>query len=391
VLFPQKTLIETSQVINIEVPVRVFKDGRFVGNLKIKDFEVFENGKLQKIEAVYLIKKDSVQQREEKKKFNPQIERTFFLFFEVWEYLPKLKVAMDYFINKVLLPGDNLIAVTPIKTYRLKDNGLKIKPREEISKELRELLRKDTILGSSEYRSTIRDLKENAKDILALILDQLNDETMTTFTDVTMMELPELLSRYAVNLQKLEVQREIDELNLLDFAKYLKNRDGQKFVFIFYQREFIPQLEPRILTQVMGMFQDNPAAEMDISSLFNSYSRDISINIDRVKQAYADSGTSIHFMYITKPAERIPGIRMQEHSEDMFASFYEMAKASGGLVESSSNPDFLFKSALNASENYYLLYYSPKNYNWDGKFRNIKVRVNGKSLKVVHRLGYFAN
>jgi hypothetical protein len=96
-------------------------------------------------------------------------------------------------------------------------------------------------------------------------------------------------------------------------------------------------------------------------------------------------------MFITKPAEHIPGIRMQEHFEDMFASFFEMARASGGLVESSSNPEFLFESALNASENYYLLYYSPKNYNWDGKFRNIKVRVKDKNYKVVHRLGYFAN
>ncbi len=36
-LFSQKTLVETSQVINIEVPVRVFQSGRFVDDLKIKE------------------------------------------------------------------------------------------------------------------------------------------------------------------------------------------------------------------------------------------------------------------------------------------------------------------------------------------------------------------
>lgn len=44
-------------VINIEVPVRVFKGDQFVDFLTIKDFEVFEDGIPQKIEAVYLIEK----------------------------------------------------------------------------------------------------------------------------------------------------------------------------------------------------------------------------------------------------------------------------------------------------------------------------------------------
>ena len=42
--------------INIEVPVRVFKGDMFIDNLTIDDFELYENGKLQEIEAVYLIK-----------------------------------------------------------------------------------------------------------------------------------------------------------------------------------------------------------------------------------------------------------------------------------------------------------------------------------------------
>ena len=42
-------------VINVEVPVRVFDGGRFVRDLTIKDFEVYEDGEEQKIEAVYLI------------------------------------------------------------------------------------------------------------------------------------------------------------------------------------------------------------------------------------------------------------------------------------------------------------------------------------------------
>lgn len=39
----------------------------------------------------------------------------------------------------------------------------------------------------------------------------------------------------------------------------------------------------------------------------------------------------------------------------------------------------------------YLLYYSPKDYQTDGKFRNIKVRVKGKSYRVNYRAGYIAD
>ena len=47
--------------INIEVPVRVFKGDTFIDNLTINDFELFEDGILQKIEAVYLIKTNNIE------------------------------------------------------------------------------------------------------------------------------------------------------------------------------------------------------------------------------------------------------------------------------------------------------------------------------------------
>ncbi|GAH52592.1 unnamed protein product [marine sediment metagenome] len=65
VLFSQE-VYEQVFVINIEVPIRVFKSGAFVDNLTLDDFEVYEDGKLQKIEAVYLVKKRTIERREEK-------------------------------------------------------------------------------------------------------------------------------------------------------------------------------------------------------------------------------------------------------------------------------------------------------------------------------------
>jgi len=81
--------------LNIEVPVRVFQGDTFVSDLTLEDFEIFEDGKPQKIDAVYLIKKTTIERKDEIKQFSPQTARHFFLFFEITEYNAKLEEAID--------------------------------------------------------------------------------------------------------------------------------------------------------------------------------------------------------------------------------------------------------------------------------------------------------
>ncbi|MCD6193996.1 MAG: hypothetical protein J7L26_11095, partial [Candidatus Aminicenantes bacterium] len=109
-----------------------------------------------------------------------------------------------------------------------------------------------------------------------------------------------------------------------------------------------------------------------------------------IKRAFADASTSIHFLYLTEPKKHIPGVTFVERTGDIFAPFVEMARASGGFYDSSYNPQFLFRKALQAAENYYLLYYTPKTPIGEGKFRHIKVKVKRPGVRIIHRLGYYA-
>jgi hypothetical protein len=129
---------------------------------------------------------------------------------------------------------------------------------------------------------------------------------------------------------------------------------------------------------------------MKVTELFELYHRDAHIEVDKVKRAYADSSIAVHFLFFSKMADTPRGVRMVEASEDIFSAFNEMAIASGGVAQSSANPQFLFKKASDASENYYLLYYTPKGYKADGAFKNIKIKVKGDGYRVTHRIGYFA-
>jgi hypothetical protein len=397
-VLPQEIFIEDSLVINVEVPVRVYEGRTFIDNLTIDDFQVFEDGVPQKIEAVYLIKKKSIERKEENKRFVPQTARNFFLFFEISDYTRKLGESIDYFIHNVFLPGDNLFISTPLKTYKLKEIVLELRSKEEIAKEIKELLRKDTITGSSEYNSIIRDLTQITRALTAEIMgpkEYKSDEATSSLYDMKTgqeeAKIEELLMLYAGNLSRLETLRDVDQLQLLDFARFLKYKEGQKYVFLFYQREFLPQIDPKILGRYSGEFQDRPTIQMGFSDLYGLLRRDISFNVDLIKRAYADSSVSIHFLFISTPTKDIYGIRMQEQSEDIYQAFKEMARATGGFVDSSANPVYLFQNALQASENYYLIYYIPKNYIADGKFKEIKVGVKDKKYRITHRSGYNAD
>ena len=57
---PQAGLQHEAIAVNIEVPVRVFKGKDFVADLEIEDFEIYEEGVLQDIEALYLIHKTDI-------------------------------------------------------------------------------------------------------------------------------------------------------------------------------------------------------------------------------------------------------------------------------------------------------------------------------------------
>jgi hypothetical protein len=393
-VFPQQ-VAEEAVVVNIEVPVRVFQNGDFVEDLTIRDFEIFEEGIPQRIEAVYLVKKRTVERSEEKKRFVPSTQRMFFLFFEISEYSSEIGEAIDYFHENVLIPGDNLIIVTPMNTYRLRSRVMEFQSKKELSGQLKEILRKEALIGNAEYRGAVQELVGLAKSLSQGGFAGGGNETAQldeyTLSGYGRMSHDKQLMKYLNTLERIRKLRRVDQEKLLAFADVLKNEAGQKYVFMIYQREYIPQIEPHILNKYLAYYQDKPHILRGLYSMTETSRRDISFDVDLVKQAYADSSIAIHFLFLTPAIEHVQGVYFQERSEDIFGAFREMAEATGGFVDSSANPAASFRRAIDSAENYYLLYYSPQKYLKDGRFKKIRVRVKDKNFKVLHRMGYFSD
>ncbi len=398
---PQEIQHQTA-VLNVAVPVRVFKGDRFVDKLSLGDFELYEDGKRQKIEAFYLVKKTIIERREEEKDFAPRTARHFFLFFEIGDYDPKIGESLDYFVKTVLLPGDNLTLVTPMKTYRMKGELFELVGREKTYAQVMGLLRRDIQIGYSESRAILDEMTDLARVIASDVRTSAVPTETGLFTVVDPLAavpvdspyqgaFEEKLMHYGTLLDRLASLRVVDEKKLLAFAGHLKNLQGLKGVFFFYQREFVPQLDPKVVDLLTTKYNQRPDITQSLDTIFGLEKRESSLNMDVVTKAYADASASIHFLHIARPAGRAEGVRMEERSEDIFGPFREMARATGGTAVSSANIAAAMKAAVEASENYYILYYTPADYRPDGRFRKVTVKVRDGGYRVSHRLGYIAD
>ena len=263
------------------------------------------------------------------------------------------------------------------------------------------MIRTDAWKGNAEYRKLIREM-ESASQQLAAALAGTNKEpgigqTITQAVDdranpfASETGLSERLAYYADLISRMEHMRNADQFKLLDFARYLKDKPGRKYVFVFYQQEFLPKIDPRMLQKYLYEYQDNMNILMKLSELEGLSNRDSTFDVDLVKRTYADAATSIHFLFVKRPHHQtLYGVRHEERSEDIFSAFHEMARATGGITVASSNPAASFREAIDSAQQYYLLYYSPKNPLGDGEFRNIDIKVKGRNYRIHHRTGYFA-
>ncbi len=397
-----------AKAVNVIIPVRVFKGGSFVDHLTIDDFEVTDNGRPQKLEAVYLVKRTNIERREETRTFAPRTARRFFLFFELGEFDPKLLEALEYFVTTVLIPEDELTLVTPMKTYRVKSRIFERANRKKVFEDIVALVRRDVLIGYSESRGILEEMKSLSQEMASMAIVRANEVALGSLppeqaaasaasppvlaeSTFSAMSFQEELQNYLMLLEKLQSLRVIDQQMFAEFARYLKMLDGQKEIFIFYQREFIPKIDPKILSAYMSLYNDRPDVAQTLTSLFEFYRRDVVLDIAPLKRAYSDSSTAVHFMLITRSPPKPEGVVMEEQSEDLFGPFLELAQATGGFAGSSANLVAMMKAAVEAGENYYLLYYRPQDYAADGKFHDLAVRVKGGSYRITHRAGYISD
>ncbi len=379
-------------VTNVQVSLRVFDGDRFVSDLNMADIEVYEDGKLQDVTALYLTRNGKIERMDAARDYMPLVDRQFYFIFQVMEYNPKMTEAIEYFFNEVYQPGDDLVIQTPVKNYTLPAEKARTIPKETLIKDMKTVIRKDANIGAMEYKNLLRDLKRIVRSIASVQTGMPSGMAdMDSSGSVGIQSLEFLLPRYRDTLGRMEELRLIDENWILRFASQLKRIEEQKIVYFFYEREFRPEIQATILGKIQMQYHDDINIIGQIQDLFQAYHRELTFNVDSLTRAFADAAVLFNFFFINKKPESVSGVYMREQSEDVFMVFSQVAEATGGVVDNSQNPASAFKSTSKATEFSYLLYYSPREYVRDGEFKTIEVRIKDRDYRVTHRKGYFAN
>jgi hypothetical protein len=373
-----------------QVRVHVSADGRFLDDLKLADFSLLEAGRPQSLSALSLVRGGQVLRQEGTAAPASRVERTYTLLFQAVDWDPKLEDAIDHLFASVLKPGDAVTLVTPFKPYHLQKDALTAKSKAELSKSMQEVLRKDIVRGGGEYRQIINELKRLTNGIGGSTTTFDEDLESDISTESGSMGLEMQIDRYRQDLMKLEGMRLVDEAKLLAFAGSLRAVAGQKTVFLFYQREYRPEINSATMNTLMSLYQDNPDILGNLMDLFQFYKREQKFDATRAQRAFADAGIDFHVIFMEKKNQRVFGATMREQSEDTFPVFVEIARATGGTSDSASNPAAGFKRAADTSGDYYILSYIPENAARDGAFRTVEVKVGREAAKVANPLGYYA-
>lgn len=354
---------EKAVAVNIEVPVRVFKGDEFVKDLTIEDFLLYENGTLQTVEAVYLIEKARLEKEEtrldtknETKIFTPPLSRQFVLIFEIREFFAEVEKTIKYFFNDVILPTDRLIVATPLRTYSFKADSWKYVSRADMADQMIKKLKRDTLIRPVDWG---------------------NFDDYLNYDDMNRRDMEDVFFG----------QRYIDGENLQNIADYLKSLPGQKNVFLFLQQELIDYAMPIYINSVPGIM-----SSLDYLTIYSQIAAYGQVS-NKIKKAYADSTILFNLIYLknTKVVTSGSLLNKIDLAAGIFSTFKDLTKITGGLAQTTANVTASFKTAVDASENYYLLYYSPKDYVADGKYKRIRVQVKGQKYRIIHRSGYIAD
>jgi len=392
---PASPGVQAAAVAPVEVPVRVFDGAKFVDGLKLADFEVLEDGYPVSVDTLTLIKGRTFARREGPEAKRPDTSRTYYLMFQTVDWDPKLADAVDHLFTSVLAPGDAMTLVTPTKPYSLHKDAVATHTPAELSKSMKDILKKDIQNGGGQYKEMTRELSRLTRSISSsqtggrTATDEIEGELDTE--SAAGFGLEQTIEHYRTALMNLESVRLVDEKKLLAFAGLLKGVPGQKTLFLFYAREFRPEISPKAIQSLMSLYQDNPTIQGSLMDLFQLYKHETTFNAESVKKAFADAGVVFHFIFMDKKSQRVFGAYMREQSEDVFPGFRDIAAATGGVTEISQNAASSFVKAATASQDYYVLSYIPPASGAGPGFRKIEVKVKGAAgYSVVNRLGYFS-
>ena len=370
---------EKIEVVNVEVPLRVFLDGEPLDSLQKSDFQLHEDNELQEINGFYLRRKKlnihhiTLRADQSVASLPP---RYFVLVFRIFQYNRELQKGIDYLFANILRDQDQLLILINDRTMALNQDIWQIRRQEILDQVLQEEAAKASRELESYFQRVHRELENSFQ----------NDISGVTI----------FLERYR------EIQREFKKKYLMpdldkfyNFARHLEKIKAEKWVLNFYQIEMFPTMKidapfrRQILNMIANLENLGSSTAMiatNIRRLLAAVDRELAMDTkfpaEQIGKMLLQVDTTYHCFISSMERKGLSeNFEYKNVASDLENSLREITRYSGGEVVFSGD----IGSALHAIEDkedvYYVLTYVPQKPERHGK---IMVKVNEARLRLIY-------
>lgn len=378
----QKKLKEKVTVTAIELPVRVFYNGRVVKDLTKEDFEIYENGLKQEITGFETVSRKISTTPQEKTKDQPK-KRLFFLIFNIFDYNEAVGEGIDFFFKNFFHPNDRLLILTENRILNIESG----KNLSELSLNLKEALKRYKVISKQNIFQSFKKLNYEAERLVSTLQGL---DSGISGPNQAILRFYENYRRYWLDFRDKYILPDIDYYRSI--IRRIETLEGEKWAICFQQREIFPKLKSggRVESSIhhWTSSQADPqgqvwarliqAKQAEFQRLFDFSEK---FPVDSLADLFMEANLTFHLMLL-KSLENIPSqdFELKEVSLDYEDCLKKISFSTGGSSVFSNNAVESLQKAAEHKDYHYLLVYYPKE-NRSKKKREIDIKVRRSGTK----------
>jgi hypothetical protein len=376
---PQEVLKEKVDVVNVEVPVRVFRDGIPVSGLGKDDFRLSEDKVPQVINGFYVRKKKMNVRRIGLQAGSPVVPpRYFVLVFRVFDYNEPLERGVHYIFDHLLTDKDILLVLVNDRTVLLNQDIWRVKRREIMD----QLLKEEALKARQKLEQFFLAVQ---KDVDQTRLSMLLERGSSFYAP----RIIDFLDRYLRTWEEFKATYLVPDLDkFYNFARHLENVREEKWVLTFYQIEMFPNIKisgqiHRRIEQLISELQvarpeDSLHAriiEQQLERIDRELNAADSFPVEEVSKMLVKVDTTYHcFIMGARRDVMSEDLDFKRVASDIENSLREITRRSGGEVIFSGNVGSSLHEIEEKEDVYYVLTYEPSDPGRKGK---VKIELPG--------------
>ena len=376
---------EYVQVLNIEMLVRVMKDGQPLAGLKKGDFTLLENGRKQEINGFLEVHRRitppaAEEELKDEKKERPG--RLFLLFFWVNESAVKIDDVLDYFFKSIYREGDRVILAD-------QRHSLEINNAEERTAKVEEFKTGLSAL-CGELRIARERLKSGIDACMKTWIDCLDAQNRTKYPPRCDPE--NLVFQYTQLLKEYRLKNLMPNTDRLEaMSRSLETIDADKWALVFFQHESLPLFDIEKLRSENYHLRLGPAiASLEKANRELLYPVEALRIADSLRTRFIQANTQFHLLLLNSrqsstagdAASRFAVINPFPVFSNWEETFRQISEATGGEIMDGNRMKEALAEVANREDVYYVLTYAPT----EGKSRErrVDITVQRDGVKVIH-------